>query len=438
MAQVIEELLIGIGLETDKKSFQGAENSLDGLASKALQIGAIVAGAFGVDALTFGFAERIDELGKFGERWNVAANDVAAYDKALGLAGGTQGEFLGTIRNLSKALTLAPFERAQLLGEMSKFGIGNQINEVLNAGSALDAFLVSADQLNSLQGKQKEKFIEAMGFGESEVRLLSQGRAEILKVVNQQKKMAPVTQKMTDTAAKFNDEYQNMNTNLSGFSDKIATPLTAAIAEIMVGMNGWADANREVVNSMLEIGGGALADNIGTISTVMTLLGGAKMLGGLTAAAGKIGLISAGMTTAGTAASALLGKLGLLAAAGAVGWAIGSEISKQLDDDTNVDIGRTIAKTLAFFGNDEAQRSLDAEDVAGGFTENYTQPILHDREFAPHDRKAIRAERSERSQAQTIKVEVNLDGAPVKAIVKTQLDEQNEQLVQDFATSNRG
>ena len=411
MAQVIENLLIGVGLDTDKKSFQNAEGSLDGLKSKALQVGAVLAGAFGVDALTFGFAEKTDELGKFSERWNVAANDVAAYDRALGLAGGTQGEFLGTIRNLSKALTLAPFERAQLLGELSKFGIGDQVSEVLDAGSALDAFLVSADQLQTLQGKQKEKFIEAMGFSESEVRLLSSGRAEILKVVNEQKKMAPVTQKMTDTAAKFNDEWQDLTTNVTGFSNTVAEPLTASIASIIVGMNDWIAVNRDVVTSLLEFGGGMIADNIELITGALLVLGGAKMLMGLNAIGKGLGIISKESILAAKGAGLL--KTAMLALAAV-------EIVKAADED-----GPLSASNL--FGKNAVTEFLDTpiashfDSIGNTLTKN-----------------APTTQSSAYGTQPVIKVEVMLDGEPVKAITKQVIMEEGEQVIQDFATSNGG
>lgn len=411
--QVIENLLIGVGLETDKKSFQNAEGSLDGLKSKALQVGALVAGAFGIDALTFGFAEKNDELGKFGERWGVAADDVAAYDRALQHAGGSQGEFLGTVRNLSKALAMAPFERAQLLGELSKFGIGDQVDAILNANSALDAFLMSADQLQKLQGKQKEKFIDAMGFGESEVRLLSSGRAEILKAVDAEKQMAPVTQKMTDTAARFNDEWQDLMTNTSGFANVVAEPLTASIATIIAGMNDWLGANREVTNSLLEFGGNAVADNIVLITTALGLFGGAKVLGGVSAVASKIGLISTGSK------SALNGVSNLAKGLGFLGTALIAE--SMLSDYVNSNQGDNgAADFLGKYLSDQA--IMDSFSSLGGMLTS-NAPTSPSKSYITQP---------------TIKVEVMLDGEPVKAITKQVIMESSEQVIQDFATSNGG
>ena len=77
------------------------------------------------------------ELGKFSQRWDVVANDVAAYDRALQHAGGSQGEFLGTIESLSKLLASANWEKSELIGQLAQFGIGGEVQGILNASNAL-------------------------------------------------------------------------------------------------------------------------------------------------------------------------------------------------------------------------------------------------------------------------------------------------------------
>ena len=57
-----------------------------------------------------------------------------------------------------------------------------------------------------------------------------------------------------------------------------------------------------------------------------------------------------------------LGPLGAVTAAGAIGYGVGSLIYKYLSEDTKNVIGSSIAKVLAFFGNEEATKSLDINE----------------------------------------------------------------------------
>jgi hypothetical protein len=449
MAQVIENLLIGVGLQTDQKSFQNAEGSLDGLKSKALQVGAVLAGAFGADALTFGFAEKTDELGKFSDRWGLAANDVSAYDKALQEAGGSQGEFLSTVKGLAKAVSMLDIEKAKFLPGMFQLGIGDQVSEVLNAGNALDAFLVSADQLATLSGSGKEKFIDAMGFSQSDVLLLNQGRDAIVKAVEKFKTVAPVTKTMTDTAAKFNDEWLLLTSNAGGFSDRVAEPLTASIANIIVGMNDWISKNRDVINSLLEFGGGAVANNIGTITTALALFSGAKILGGVGAVASKLGLISSNATMATGKIAGLAKGFGVLGAALVAESLVSDYVNENVGDGGVADFLANNLSDQAIGGLFSSASSAITQNAPTTQSTSYgTQRPLSD-SVSLSDSVVSRSEAAQQSainqqQAQqqrtnqTIKVEVMLDGAPVKAITKQFLEEANEQAIQDTATSNGG
>ena len=86
--------------------------------------------------------------------------------------------------------------------------------------------------------------------------------------------------------------------------------------------------------------------------------------GGLGAAAGGIagGIATrAGAVAAGVARFA--GPAGLVVGAGAAGYGVGSVINKHAVEGTAFGdkLGESLAKTLAFFGNDEAQAAIEAQ-----------------------------------------------------------------------------
>ena len=95
---------------------------------------------------------------------------------------------------------------------------------------------------------------------------------------------------------------------------------------------------------------------LGVASAAGSVLGGGK--GG--AIAGKAGGL---LTKAGGVARAGAGPAGAVLAAGAGGYMVGSVISEKFVEGTAFGdkLGETIAKTLAFFGNDEAKAAVEAQ-----------------------------------------------------------------------------
>ena len=79
MPKTISNLLVGIGFDLDKDSTKKVSSGIDNVKSKALQLGGIVAGAFGIKALTSDFADAKDDLGKFADVMGVSANNGKPY-----------------------------------------------------------------------------------------------------------------------------------------------------------------------------------------------------------------------------------------------------------------------------------------------------------------------------------------------------------------------
>ena len=62
MSKVISSILVGLGFDYDKKGAQEIESGIGSIKSKALQLGAVVAGGFGLKSLTADFASSRDML----------------------------------------------------------------------------------------------------------------------------------------------------------------------------------------------------------------------------------------------------------------------------------------------------------------------------------------------------------------------------------------
>lgn len=404
MASVINSLLVGIGFAVDQKSTQNVESAIDGITSKALQLTSVVAGAFGANALTFGFAGEFDALGKLGERWGLAAEDVAAYDRALQHAGGTTGEFFSSVQNLTQLQALAGQDKAGLLAGLAPQGISDQVSRVINATDALEGFLSAADSLGQLDAAGQERFIQALGFTDSEVRLLRAGRDGILSAVAAEKQFRPITDQMTTSAANFNDAWQDLTTNIGGFSDRVAVPLTAAITSILIGMNDWIGANRELVNSFLEIGGGVVADNIEIVAGGLALLASGTVIAGLKSVAVLVAGISSSIIAGAAAAAPFVAAASVLTMGGK-----GEKFSAG-----------------GVFGENAVTKFLDMP------LSEHASEIERLFDFGP---LPIRSGPGSASSGLSVTIPISLDGRVIETKVVDVLNEQAEQAVQDLSNS---
>jgi hypothetical protein len=366
MAKTISNLLVGIGFDLDDKSTDKVSSGIDSIKSKALKLGSVVAGAFGIKALTSDFANAKDDLGKFSEVFGSTAENINAFGNALRLEGGTLGGFMSQLANLEKFRAGLAVGDAGFIAAAGRAGLDTQA--LIEAKNATEGYLTLADQFQRMTRKQRINAADALGLDEASIRLLSKGRAGIEDVVEQQRKMRPVTNEMTKAAAEFNDEFQDLTTNIGGFADKISAKVLPQINNVISGMNDWIAANRELLNSGTDTFLDSISENIVGIAASLGLISagtGLGLAGKVTSTVGgKLG--SGGISKAGGLASKAGGLASRAGAAGlalTAGLAIGDIISKNLSDDVNRIIGGTIAQALENLGFGEDKRATQQRPI---------------------------------------------------------------------------
>lgn len=361
MPNTISNFLVGIGFDLDKKSVDNVSSGIDGVKSKALQLGAIVAGAFGIKALTNDFAAAKDNLGKFGQVFGVTADDVNAFGNALRLEGGTLEGFMSQLASLEKFRAGLATGDVGFIEAAGRAGL--DIQGLIEAENATAGFLNLADQFQQMSQQQRLNAAEALGLDDAAIRLLSKGSVEIMRVVDAQRLMRPITDEMTDSAALFNDELQDLQTNIGGFADQISVNLMPAINDVLIGMNDWIGANRGLINSGLDTFFESINENAIAIAASLGLIttGAAGLAaGGL---ATKIGL--GGIGGLATKTGGLATKTGGVGLATAVGFALGTVINEQFSDETSRNIGSFIGpdlvRLMSILGNKQAQDVQEIE-----------------------------------------------------------------------------
>ena len=242
MANVISSLLVGIGFEYDKKSAQQIESGMDSIKSKALQLGSVVAGAFGIKALTSDFASSADMLGKFSEVFGVTANDMQAFGNALATEGGSLESFMSQLESIERARARIRVGDVGFFAPAGKAGLDP--NVIADARTATDAYLGLADAFAGMNTQQRINAAEALGLDEASIRLLSQGRSAVDGLVDKYRNIRPLTTGMTDDAAEFNRQWVEAKANLGSFADAISTELLPVINDITRSVNSWFSEDR--------------------------------------------------------------------------------------------------------------------------------------------------------------------------------------------------
>ncbi len=319
MANVLSSFLIGVGFDYDQKGQKEIGSGIDGLKSKALQLGSVVAGAFGVKALTSDFAKSRDEIGKFSDTFGVLPEDVFALGKALEHEGGSVDSFMSQLANLEKMRAGILAGDASFISAAGRAGI-TDTSIITNAENATDAYLALGDVFAGLSQQERLNAADALGFDEASIRLLSNGSDAVSTLVDRQKNIRTVTREMTEQAALFNDEMQDMLGYIGGFADNISMKALPEINKMIGGMNEWLGVNKEFIDQNMDEVLDAVGDHLGGVAAAGALLASGGLLTGLAGMAKYVPIIGKGIGVAASATAKLTG-LG----AGAL---IGNEILK--------------------------------------------------------------------------------------------------------------
>ena len=443
MAKVISSLLVGLGFDVDQKGAREFEGSIDSVKSKALQLGSVVAGGFGLKALTADFASSRDMLGKFAETFGVLPNDVMAFGNALATEQGSLEGFMSQLENLERVRARILVGDVGFFAPAAKAGIDPSV--IANAQNATDAYLALADSFSTMTTQQRINAAEALGLDEASIRLLSKGREGVKQLVERFRTIRPVTESSTEAAAEFNRQWVEFGQNIGSATDSISDQFLPVINNAIDGINKWIGVNKDLVNS-----------NAVTFAGFSALVAGTGALNTLALMARYIPAIGTGLASVASGAAAVTG----VAAAGVGGYAAGTVINEYLPDYYKIDLGRSIAQTLAMFGNDEAEAALDAEARAGGFTDAYnfsynkrdvdhfsndTRPEirnLSDVDFAGKRREAIgsstQPQASQVPTRQTIEIPIMLDGAIIDRKVVSVVDGMAQTAIDDLSSSTGG
>lgn len=293
MPNTLSNFLIGIGFDFDEDSTKGVDSSIDRVKSNALQMGAVLAGAFGIKGLTADFAEAADRIGKFSEVFGVIPNEVAGLGRALTIEGGSMEGLISQIETIERL-------RAGVLrgdvGVFARAGISKiDAGIITNAESATEAYIKLGDSFKNLSQQERINAADALGLDAASIRLLSNGSDEVRRLAKEQQTIRPLTEEMTESAARFNKVTANFGNTVGGFADTVSKGLVPAVSDAVEGVTKYLNLNQEIINSNLEGATDIVAKNFETIAISGGLIASSGVLATFGSLASLVPVIGTGL-----------------------------------------------------------------------------------------------------------------------------------------------
>ncbi len=274
MAKVLSSFLIGIGYDLDRKSLDTATSSIDSLGSKAKQLGALLAGAFGVKSL-LGLAKSATVMDAFSQKTSASISTIKALGAEYKRFGGDVNDAVRDIESAYAVMTMHEADQAGFMQTMGKIGVDG--TQLLNAKNYAEYFERIQKIGKQLSGDRKAQFFQAVGLsaaGEASVRQ----EANIGTRIEEQQAARPDVEKANKDLTELHRSMAELQTLAASFGDKILTILVPAITRVTEAVSGWLAENQDLINSGIDMIFGGVADNLGVIAA---LLGGAAIIKGV-------------------------------------------------------------------------------------------------------------------------------------------------------------
>ncbi|MBI6551050.1 hypothetical protein YA0850_01245 [Pseudomonas veronii] len=329
--KVLESFLISLGLKVDEKSFQAGENAFSGITKSALQLGAVLASKLAIDKMVGDFKNAGTELNNFNKLTGLSTQNVQALGQALTAQGGSAQDALAAMLKMQDLMASPITGNVGWMGDVAKLGVNPDV--IIGAQDTAEAFANIAGEFEHMSELNQRLAGNALGLDDSTVRLLMRGREEVEKQLDSRGKLAVMTQKQIEDAARLTKATSELDLVFTDIGNTIAGELAPAFADLAEDFVAFYRGNKELVDSGLKEFFGELADNIELVAIAMALLGGSAALKGLASLRALIGLGGAGAAGAGAAA---VGGASMLAVAGGSAAALLYSSSLNSGEDTEL------------------------------------------------------------------------------------------------------
>jgi hypothetical protein len=272
MAHVIDTLFVELGLDTSKwtagqkaaiasfrktqdeahkqaaameKSGEIASNFYKKLRNGVLTFFAALTAGRGIRDFIRDLSQGDANMGRLAASLGLATEDLAAWAKAVELAGGSASAATGTIASLT--MKLESFKSGpgdvEFLSTLGKFGVSAQnANGTFKTTSEL--MMDISRQAAKMPAAQATTWLSQLGFDPDTSILLRKGEAEVQKLLSKGRGLGLATETDSKQMQQFNQDIEKLQTQILDLARTIFRDLEPSIHKFLDALSQWLEKNR--------------------------------------------------------------------------------------------------------------------------------------------------------------------------------------------------
>ncbi|EKN3498583.1 glycoside hydrolase family 104 protein [Yersinia enterocolitica] len=307
MSETIDSLLVSLGLETDAKSFQTANDAVKGIKDGILQLAAAAGTGVGLKALTADLSASVLEMDRLSKITNFTVKQIDGLRyamRSLGLSPDAANQIVQKIPDLQQRA------RQGELGDKAYWNGAFNPTEFANK-TGMDSLKYLIDAYGKMDNDQRRNLRSGIGSGDNDpfTRLLEGGSKGLnASLKNFEELYKPLDPKLIDSANEFNKEMADLATNFDNLARSMGGDLLPIINAILESINQFIKENPEVSKAILTAAG--LAGTAGALKFVGGMLpGGGKPPVGAAGGRGWLSRLLVNPVTIGAAAALTPGNI---------------------------------------------------------------------------------------------------------------------------------
>lgn len=307
MSETIDSLLVSLGLETDAKSFQTANDAVKGIKDGILQLAAAAGTGVGLKALTADLSASVLEMDRLSKITNFTVKQIDGLRyamRSLGLSPDAANQIVQKIPDLQQRAKQGE------LGDKAYWNGAFNPTEFANK-TGMDSLKYLIDAYGKMDNDQRRNLRSGIGSGDNDpfTRLLEGGSKGLnASLKNFAELYKPLDPKLIDSANEFNKEMADLATNFDNLARSMGGDLLPIINALLESINQFIKENPEVSKAILTAAG--LAGTAGALKFVGGMLpGGGKPPAGAAGGRGWLSRLLVNPVTIGAAAALTPGNI---------------------------------------------------------------------------------------------------------------------------------
>ncbi len=366
--EVIKSFLVSLGFKSDEVSQKKFANSIAWATGRVqLFMRALEKAGKVVYDVGKRFVQGMENLFYVAQRTDASVEGIEAFSFAVQHLGGSAEGALGSLEGIGSFMRNTPGAEGFIRA------LGVQTRDVNgNLRDTAELMIDIGKRLSKMDHAHANAYAGVLGIDERTLIAMRSGEFERHFRKHQEMARAVDMEKASKQARDFSNKVRDVGAQFSILGVQIQSALFEKFAPKLDQLIAWLQANGPAIAERITRIVQRLLDFADKLAPLFSMIGGmiAKLdsvtngwsttVLGLAAAFKLLGGSITGMIGGTLQLGAAMGRLGAVGGAAVGGYQVGSLIYDKIDDTAFAEkLGAGIARTLAFFGNDEAQASIE-------------------------------------------------------------------------------